>query len=86
LRYRWRGAQAAHGATPKFLLVGTDAQERLRHAIAVNAGGELRQLRALIEQALPIDAALLCDDAQPLRQRVRELLAASTASAPSLTS
>jgi 3-phenylpropionate/trans-cinnamate dioxygenase ferredoxin reductase subunit len=86
LRYRWRGAQAAHGATPKFLLVGTDAQERLRHAIAVNAGGELRQLRALLEQAVPIDAALLCDDAQPLRQRVRELLAAPTTCASSLTS
>lgn len=83
LTYHLRGRQAADDATPKFLLLGLDDESRLRHAIAVNAGADLRQLRALVTQCTPCDAALLRDLSIPLRQLVRDAVAA--VAAPSLS-
>lgn len=76
LRYTLRGsAEAPDGDTPpKFLLLGM-AGAQLRHAIAVNAGGDLRQLRNLIEQGTACDIGLLCDTALPLKQAAREAAA-----------
>ncbi|UDM53687.1 NAD(P)/FAD-dependent oxidoreductase [Cupriavidus sp. MP-37] len=71
LRYAWRGCAAHDDATPKFMLLGT-FQGQLRHAIAVNAGGDLRQLRAVVGQDVSAYLARLCDEALPLRQIVRE--------------
>ncbi|WP_076998890.1 NAD(P)/FAD-dependent oxidoreductase [Variovorax sp. KK3] len=82
LAYRWRGDPAAAAAMPKLLMLGTNADGRLRHAIAVNAGGDLRQLRPLFDAAVPIDAARLCDLSVPLRQGVRDALAAKPALLP----
>lgn len=71
LRYAWRGSAAHDDAAPKFMLLGT-RQGRLSHAIAVNAGGDLRQLRALVGRDISSHLARLCDDRLPLRQVVRE--------------
>ncbi|QBY51236.1 NAD(P)/FAD-dependent oxidoreductase [Cupriavidus oxalaticus] len=71
IRYAWRGIAAHDAAAPKFMLLGT-RHGRLRHAIAVNAGGDLRQLRALVGHDVSAHLARLCDDTLPLRQVVRE--------------
>lgn len=84
IAYHLRGQQANGDAAPKFLLIGLDAEGRLRHAITVNAGGDLRQLRALIDQRVPCDAARLCDASTPLRQLVRDTVAAAVTT-PSLS-
>jgi 3-phenylpropionate/trans-cinnamate dioxygenase ferredoxin reductase subunit len=75
LCYTLRGNGAADGDTPRFLLLGM-AGAQLRHAIAVNAGGDLRQLRNLIEQRTACDIGLLRNTAMPLKQAVREAAAA----------
>ncbi|VTU17715.1 NAD(P)/FAD-dependent oxidoreductase [Variovorax sp. RA8] len=77
LTYQLRGSQAPDDATPKFLLLGFDSEARLCHAIAVNAGGDLRQLRALVERRTPCRAAALCDASIPMRQAVRDTVAAT---------
>lgn len=71
IRYAWRGGAAHDAATPKFMLLGA-RQGRLSHAIAVNAGGDLRQLRTLVGQDVSSHLARLCDGALPLRQAVRD--------------
>lgn len=71
LRYAWRGSAAHDEAAPKFMLLGT-RQGRLSHAIAVNAGGDLRQLRALVGHDVSSHLARLCDGSLPLRQAVRD--------------
>ncbi|AQV98001.1 ferredoxin reductase [Cupriavidus necator] len=73
-RYAWRGIAASDAPAPRFMLLGT-RQGRLSHAIAVNAGGDLRQLRALFGQAIESVLPRLCDDALPLRQLVRDIQA-----------
>lgn len=70
LEYLRRGAVDA--VPPKFMLLGLDAGQRLRHAIAINAGGDLRQLRPLLELGAPCDAVRLQDTAIALRQIVRD--------------
>ncbi|KDP88395.1 ferredoxin reductase [Cupriavidus sp. SK-3] len=75
LCYTLRGNGAADGDAPRFLLLGM-AGAQLRHAIAVNAGGDLRQLRNLIEQRTACDIGLLRNTAMPLKQAVREAAAA----------
>ncbi|MCY1293069.1 Rhodocoxin reductase [compost metagenome] len=71
LRYAWRGIAAHDDAVPKFMLLGT-RDGRLSHAIAVNAGGDLRQLRSLVGHDVSAHFARLCDDTLPLRQVIRE--------------
>ncbi len=76
LTYHGRGALGEPGAAaPKFLLLGADAEGRVAHAIAVNAGGDLRQLKALIDSRTPCDLQVLCDATAPLKQQVRAALA-----------
>ena len=41
------------------------------HAIAVNAGGDLRQLRPLFERGLGIDPAAFCNESMALRAQVK---------------
>ncbi|QRQ83957.1 NAD(P)/FAD-dependent oxidoreductase [Cupriavidus oxalaticus] len=71
IRYAWRGSAAHDAAAPKFMLLGT-RHGRLSHAIAVNAGGDLRQLRPLVGQDVSAHLARLCDGTLPLRQVVRQ--------------
>ncbi|MGH7471882.1 MAG: NAD(P)/FAD-dependent oxidoreductase [Longimicrobiales bacterium] len=77
LSYAVRGDMTDEDTAPKFLLLGFQ-DERLRHAIAVNAGMDLRQLRALIEQQVPCDPERLRDTSIPLRQLVRDATASQT--------
>lgn len=78
LDYIMRGNADPDAAAPKFLLLGLE-QGHLRHGIAVNAGGDLRQLRVLIEKDLPCAPAALQDTTLNLRQLVRDAVAASPA-------
>jgi len=71
-RYAWRGIAASDAPSPRFMLLGT-RHGRLSHAIAINAGGDLRPLRALFGHAVEDLLPRLCDDALPLRQLVRDL-------------
>jgi len=71
MRYAWRDTPASDAASPKFMLLGT-LDGRLRQVIAVNAGGDLRQLRALFGMAIDNHLVRLCDTTLPLRQIVRE--------------
>ncbi|MEO6270377.1 MAG: oxidoreductase C-terminal domain-containing protein, partial [Lautropia sp.] len=41
------------------------------HAIAVNAGGDLRQMRSLFEAGLPLDPTAFADTTIPLRGQVK---------------
>jgi 3-phenylpropionate/trans-cinnamate dioxygenase ferredoxin reductase subunit len=85
IRYAWRERPPSDAASPKFMLLGT-LDGHLRHAIAVNAGGDLRQLRALF--GVPVEEHLgrLCDAALPLRQLVRDVQADASGRTASLTS
>lgn len=89
LDYRLRGAPPPHGEAGKFMLLGS-RNGSLRHAIAVNAGGDLRQLKGLFERhascALdPSAIDLLCDESRPLRPLVRDLLSTLSAPGPAAT-
>ena len=75
LAYHCRGAFGEALEAPKFLLLGIAADGRLQHAIAVNAGGDLRQLKPLIDSGTACDPAALCNVATPLRQLVRAAVA-----------
>ena len=48
------------------------------HAIAVNAGGDLRQMRLLFERAIALDPGVFADPAMPLRAQVKAAQAATT--------
>jgi 3-phenylpropionate/trans-cinnamate dioxygenase ferredoxin reductase subunit len=76
-RYTWRGTAAGGDTNPKFMLLGS-LQGRLRHALAINAGGDLRQLRPLVGQELDGYLPRLCDETLPLRQLVRDIQAQAT--------
>lgn len=84
LRYTLRGSIETPdgGKPPGFLLLGM-AGAQLRHAIAVNAGGDLRQLRKLIEQRTACAIGQLSNTALPLKQAVREASAAHASEAQS---
>jgi len=82
LRWFRRGAMpdpkavlSAKDAVPKFLLFGLDDRLRLRHALAVNAGSELRAVRTLFVKESPCSGDALCDESRALRDIVRELQA-----------
>src|SRR5690606_23046997 len=68
--YVRRGAADAAAAAPRFLWVGQRAGVPV-HGIAVNAGGELRHLRALFERGLPIDPLPFADPDTPLKPLVK---------------
>lgn len=60
LNYVLRGSPADAGAEPKFIMLGMH-KNIPRHAIAVNAGGDLRALRPLFEQAITLDPVRFTD-------------------------
>ncbi|KAF7964328.1 ferredoxin reductase [Cupriavidus sp. UYMU48A] len=84
MRYTWRDTPPGDAASPKFILLGM-LDGRLGHAIAVNAGGDLRQLRPLFGLPVNEHLARLCDAALPLRQIVREVQAEAAGRTASLT-
>ncbi|RZL85793.1 MAG: ferredoxin reductase [Variovorax sp.] len=75
LFYHCRGDLGNRDAPPKFLLLGANGTGQILHAIAVNAGGELRQLKPLVDSKTPCDPLALCEATAPLRQQVRAALA-----------
>jgi len=84
LTYSLRGVMpapdsaAAGGAgAPKFLIFGLDALQRLRYAVAVNAGGDLRVLRPLFTSETACADGSLSDSTRPLREITRQLQARS---------
>ncbi|MDM0025212.1 NAD(P)/FAD-dependent oxidoreductase [Variovorax saccharolyticus] len=75
LEYHCRGEPGDGDTAGKFLLLGANDAGQILHAIAVNAGGELRMLKPLVDSRTPCDPLALCDAASPLRQQVRAALA-----------
>ncbi|SFC63200.1 3-phenylpropionate/trans-cinnamate dioxygenase ferredoxin reductase subunit [Polaromonas sp. OV174] len=75
LRYHRRGEFSNPDTAPKFMLLGTNEADQILHAIALNAGGDLRQLKPLIDSKTPCDPISLCDATAPLRPLVRAALA-----------
>ena len=69
LSYRLRGRPS----DPKFSIYGFDGSQ-LRYALAVNSGAEMTPLRRLMTAGASIDADLLADPAQPLRDTVKAAL------------
>lgn len=76
LEYVLRGEIPSALEPGKFMLLGGRAGV-LRHAIAINAGGDLRQTHPLFERHVPCDIAALADHTQPLRKLVAVALNAS---------
>jgi len=60
LTYILRGSPNATEPLPKFIMLGLK-NNIPRHAIAINAGGDLRALRPLFERAIPIDPTQFSD-------------------------
>ncbi|SDV46318.1 NAD(P)/FAD-dependent oxidoreductase [Chitinasiproducens palmae] len=58
---------ARDGSDRKAMRIGLRGNV-IKYALAINQGGELRALRRLIEQAIPVDADALADTAIKLRQ------------------
>ncbi|MFI5446466.1 NAD(P)/FAD-dependent oxidoreductase [Polaromonas sp. UC242_47] len=75
LQYHRRDDFSSPDAAPKFLLLGTNETGQILHAIALNAGGDLRQLKPLVDSKTPCDPISLCDATAPLRPLVRAALA-----------
>ena len=69
LEYVLRGEIPSALEPGKFMLLGGRAGV-LRHAIAINAGGDLRQTHPLFERHVSCNIAALADHTQPLRKLV----------------
>jgi 3-phenylpropionate/trans-cinnamate dioxygenase ferredoxin reductase subunit len=76
LEYVLRGTRPSPSEPGKCIFLGS-RMGVLRHAIAINAGGELRQLQPLFERQISCVTAALTNQAQPLRTLVEEALRAS---------
>jgi 3-phenylpropionate/trans-cinnamate dioxygenase ferredoxin reductase subunit len=66
LNYVVRGSMDPASAAPRFIMLGLHDGKPYQ-ALAVNAGGDLRALRPLLERALPIDAAQFSDETITVR-------------------
>lgn len=75
LRYHRRGDFSSPDEAPKFMLLGVNEAGQILHAIALNAGGDLRQLKPVVDSKTPCDPISLCDATAPLRPLVRAALA-----------
>lgn len=73
LRYVTRGASAPDDPAPKLLCLGLQGDVPV-HGVAINAGGDLRVLRPLFEQAIPIQADVYADPATVLKPFVKSSL------------
>jgi len=80
LHYVVRGALDATAEMPKFIMVGLRDQTAV-HVIAVNAGGDLRALRPIVEKALPIDPAQFIDESVTVRAFAKSVLASAASQA-----
>ncbi|OXR48277.1 ferredoxin reductase [Pusillimonas sp. T2] len=81
LRYVTRG-DTSGGATPaKFIMVGLLDNIPV-HAIAVNAGGDLRALRPVFESRLAIDPSQFTDTLVTVRAFAKQVLAQATSVSP----
>ena len=76
LEYVLRGARPSSTGPGKCVFLGSKMGV-LRHAIAINAGGELRQLQPLFERQLSCVTAAFTNQEQPLRRLVEEALRAN---------
>ncbi|MBV7485587.1 NAD(P)/FAD-dependent oxidoreductase [Bordetella sp. BOR01] len=76
LAYTCRGLADPAADAPRFIWLGLRDGVPV-HGIAVNAGGDLRQLRVLFERGLPIDPLRFADAAQPLKPLVKACQAAA---------
>ena len=76
LQYVLRGDPYA--SDPKAIWLG-HRQGIPVHAIAVNAGGDLRQMRALFERGIAMDPAASADPSLPLRGQVKAAQARAAA-------
>ncbi len=74
LRYVLRGDP--EGDNPRAIWLGHRDGVPV-HAIAVNAGGDLRQMRALFERGIGLDVAAFADPANSLRAQVKAAQAAA---------
>ncbi|MCH1881201.1 FAD-dependent oxidoreductase [Alcaligenes ammonioxydans] len=73
LDYQVRGVMDSQADAISFMLLAFEGPY-LRHAIAVNAGADLRALRSIMEQNVPVDPAIVLDPSTKLRQYVKEAL------------
>ncbi|KMM24062.1 hypothetical protein L540_10780, partial [Bordetella pseudohinzii] len=73
LQYVMRGAARPDDDTPKLLCLGLRGGVPV-HGVAINAGGDLRALRALFEQSVVIDAAAFADPAASVKLFVKSCL------------
>lgn len=70
LAYACRGTPQSGADVPKFIWLGHRDGVPV-HAIAINAGGDLRQLRVLFEQGLRIDPQRYADETVALKPLVK---------------
>lgn len=70
LAYACRGTPDSQAGAPKFIWLGHRDGIPV-HAIAINAGGDLRQLRVLFEQGLRIDPQRYADETVALKPLVK---------------
>ncbi|MDF8365602.1 oxidoreductase C-terminal domain-containing protein, partial [Achromobacter anxifer] len=70
LVYACRGVPQVQVEAPKFIWLGHRDGVPV-HAIAINAGGDLRQLRVLFEQGIPIDTQRYADESVALKPLVK---------------
>jgi len=74
LQYHRRGELGTADTATKFMLLGANSAGQILHAIALNSGGDLRQLKPLVDSKTPCDPMFLCDASAPLRPLVRAAL------------
>jgi len=89
LEFVWRASPPEPVATAnptvggaKFLMFGLDEALRMRYALAVNAGGDLRTLRPVFTQELACPPDILSDTSRSLRDGIRQIQAAARAPSP----
>jgi len=73
LDYVIRGDMDPAASMPKFIMLGL-RNSIPHHALAVNAGGDLRALRPLLEKRIPIDPAGFCDTSVSVKAYSKALL------------
>lgn len=78
LRYVMRGNHDPEATDPKFIMLGLEGSIP-RHALAVNAGGDLRALRPALERGLATNVAGFCDTSISMKATVKALLAQTAA-------
>ena len=81
LVYVTRGNADPDNPAPKFVMLGL-RDGTPYHALAVNAAGDLRALRPLLERSLPIDSSRFADESITLREFAKATVAAAAPTVP----